>query len=496
MKSFRRSGGSEARWSQLARRAASVAAGIAAALCAASLDVPAAEPDAAAVERKPVYKDSRIFRLTPEEVIAAVPESDPDGAYWKAQIGPCPLGGIIGRPSRFALDDGRLLVPFRNYVVERRLDETHFSPFMRTGLLFDAPVQQIVDASDGSVCTIADSPGEKHSDAFWLRSVLAPLVRRLDHGEAPWRLMRCPNSLELVTCSDDGWVRIWNPVYMWRIARFHGEPPGDDTKPARGEFIAFSTLGSWLATVCQNEISFRRPRDGVARIVWRPMLEESQHVMAIRFDTDGNNLLAFVQDLKDDGGERTRLLRFNVDTQKEDHIEGTRAATWGFSLPDDETVVTFNGSPEVAVWDLKKGEEAAQVRAAPEHVFDLQLAPSRDTVTSIGDDNVVKFWETSTWKQRETKPAFKHEGAKVIQFSTDGKYLVSLSEDGWLKVWNAPDFCHDRHPTLVSTDLHILPADVVHETYSDGMTREVYRDGTVKEVRPDGKVKVYNHKQQ
>ena len=84
------------------------------------------------------------------------------------------------------------------------------------------------------------------------------------------------------------------------------------------------------------------------------------------------------------------------------------------------------------------------VTAAREHVCDLQLAPSGDTVATVGDDNVVKFWDVANWKQRETKVTYKHEGTKVLQFSPNGKYLVTLSEDGWLKCWDAPDDCHRR----------------------------------------------------
>jgi hypothetical protein len=423
--------------------------------------------------------------LLGEEALRAQGTKNPP-ARWAVRLEPVPLAGILGRPSRFVVDDQHVTAPFfENAVVQRSTADGLALPFNSIHR-FGSPVEQVTPMS---ICTVAASAGGGSPLMYKLDWIISGDAKAMvDHNETPWRVV--PGLRHYAcTCSDDGRIILWDVGGFGptKMATIQGYARSADGSVTRGEFAAFSPFGRWLATVYDDSITFRLAHTGRVTSAWQPKMEDSQHVMAIRFDTNGNNLLGFVQDSKDDGGKRIRLLRFNIDTQKEDRIEGTRAATWGFALPDDETVVTFNGSPALSVWNLTKCEEATVVNAAPEHIYDLQLAPSGDTVATIGDDNVVKYWNTADWTQRETQIDYKHEGAKVFQFSPSGRYLVTLSDDGWLKVWDAPRFCRDRSPGLADTG----QVQFGHEEYDNGMIRDTKPDGTVTETRPDGTVKVY-----
>jgi WD40 repeat protein len=152
-------------------------------------------------------------------------------------------------------------------------------------------------------------------------------------------------------------------------------------------------------------------------------------------------------------------------------------------------IITYNGSPDISVWNADNREETVAFKAAPQHVHDMQLAPSGDTIATVGDDNVVKFWDTATWKQRGTKLGYMHDGAKIIKFSPDGKYLVTLSDDGWLKCWYAPDFAADHSATVVRTEGE--PTGIWTVYYSDGTVKQQFQNWSVRETRPDGTVKIY-----
>jgi len=438
--------------------------------------------------RKPEVKGSQTYRLTQEELRDAVAVPDADGARWRSQITPCRLDGIIGRPSRFAFDGDNLMVPFRNFLIKRILG-SRGEVLGASGLLFESRVEQVTIVFRVAALTLAGESQGARGQVLCFAAVPfhANDAWRLDcQGSTPWRLVVGPSS-EFVTCGDDGWMRVWDVPFRRLLARFPCESPDENGKPVRGEFAAFSPHGRWLATAYKDWVTLRSP-GGHASFLWQPKLDNWQHIVAIRFDRNGNNLLAFLQDSRDDGGKRLRFLHYNVDTQKEDRVEGSRAATWGFALPDDETVVSFDGSAEIVVWNVEKGEQSAMFKAAPEHVHDLQLAPAGDTVATVGDDNVVKFWDTANWKRRETKLNYKHDGAKVVQFSPDGKYLVTLSDDGWLKCWDAPDFAADRRPTVVRAEGEPPGARTVF--YSDGTAKQ-FQNWTVKETLPDGTVKTY-----
>lgn len=415
-----------------------------------------------------------------------------DGARWKIKIGATDFGGILGRPSRILINGNFIFTPFGNCLLQRLVETGR--PLPNYCARLPVPPEQVVKSWGPEIaCTLDDHNDQADNKVLLFSSVGGPyeMSRLVGQKQTAWRVLAQPYGPRLVICSDDGWIRLWDTPFMRLLARFRCDSPDDKGNPVRGEFVAFSPFSRWLATVHKNEVSLRTAGEGVKVALWQPELDDSQGIKAIRFDNNGNNVLAFIEDKKEDGAKHVRFLQLNVQTHAENRFEGTRGATWGFSLPEDKTIVTYNGSPEITVWDVEKREESRIFNAAPEHVYDVQLAPSWDTVATVGDDNVVKFWNAAAdWKQRESKLNYKHEGAKVIKFSPDGKYLVTLSDDGWLNCWDAPDFAADHSPTLVRTGDD--EATGVHtEYYSDGSVKQRFPNWGTRETRPDGTVKVY-----
>ena len=89
----------------------------------------------------------------------------------------------------------------------------------------------------------------------------------------------------------------------------------------------------------------------------------------------------------------------------------------------------------------------------------------------------------------ETKHPFKHEGIDWLRFTHDGKYLVTGSDDGWVKGWEVPEFYWSRHLPgfwgVGSVDGGMTQSwtDSITETDSDGNVTQKFPDGTVKRFR-------------
>lgn len=248
--------------------------------------------------------------------------SDDEEARWKTQLEPAQLDGILGRPSRFALRDGNLIVPSGRSVVERSLIDGLVPAFF--GRRFNSVVQQVARGPlQEVICTLSNEAAEDPRSAWRLNSNIGEEPEELvGHGDAPWRIV-AGELHHVCTCADDGRMILWDlGPRAKKLATIQGYARNADGSAVRGEFAAFSPFGRWLATVYDDWITFRLAHSGRTTFVWQPRLEQLQHVMAIRFDTNGNNLLAFVQDSKDGGRKTTRFLRFNVDSQHEDRIEG------------------------------------------------------------------------------------------------------------------------------------------------------------------------------
>jgi WD40 repeat protein len=416
----------------------------------------------------------------------AWPLADEGAARWKVRIRARGPSDVAARDSVFAMAGGTIFTPFESCLVGRGLNDGWLLLPMPTQR-FDSVVVQVEWSRHGLALVLASRPDATGHDVSYLATLGVPSVT-IDTGGDPWRIMSGPFG-EFAICQCDGTIKLVDKDRARSIAVFDGERPdhgaADHDRPA-----AFSPWGHWLATTHSNVVSFRLPSNGHVESEWRPALGDKQRVTAISFNTNGDELLAFLRDDRDDGRKRARFLRFNIDDRLEQVFEGSHAANWGFALPDDATFVTFNGSPTISVWQITKREDEEAFEAAPKHVYDSQLAPSGDTIATVGDDGVVKFWDTATWKQRETKISYTHDGANVIKFSPEGSYLATLSDDGWLRVWDSPDFCRaHRPPQLLRTDLTKFP--IALENYANGMKRERHPDGTVKETLPNGTIKTY-----
>src|SRR5262249_55086591 len=153
----------------------------------------------------------------------------------------------------------------------------------------------------------------------------------------------------LISISDDGSIRLWElrgsrvprpgpkgsagwNVEVFggqQIAEFPGYRRNEDGEVTRGEFAAFSPYGHWLATAFQNKIAFRSPKDGTEQFSWSTSLPESTKVMAIRFDPNGNTLLAFAEHADRSAEQSVKFLQFDLDRRKEQAFVGTHGVVDG-----------------------------------------------------------------------------------------------------------------------------------------------------------------------
>lgn len=93
-------------------------------------------------------------------------------------------------------------------------------------------------------------------------------------------------------------------------------------------------------------------------------------------------------------------------------------------------------------WDVEKGEQVRSVEAHEGWVRDLVATPDHARLVSVGDDMVVKVWETDTGKLihslkgHATQTPQGHVTALyAVAVSPDGKYAASGDRIGSVRVW-------------------------------------------------------------
>ncbi len=180
----------------------------------------------------------------------------------------------------------------------------------------------------------------------------------------------------------------------------------------RGEFIAFSPFGHWLATVFGKRVSFRRPSSGTEMFAWEPNLPEGQRIAAIRFDPNGNSLFAFPENAKDTRTPEIKFFQYDIDGREDRAFKGTHGAVDGRATNDGKYVITWDGSGDIVFWDRETAREAAVLHAAPSHVYDVAISPIGDVLVTAGDDGEVKFWKIADRSRLSTTKPYRHDGVR------------------------------------------------------------------------------------
>jgi WD40 repeat protein len=350
-------------------------------------------------------------RFMPRELVKeAAASPDPDGAKWKIQLQPASRKeSLLGRPSRFPTDPS--FFPWRDYLVDRSSPRGDVRGF--EWMKLSAPALQLVGNRGTVAYTLATEDPDTKGDILFVG--LGPRLRKPvvlhGHTQAPWRIILPPTPFprQLVSCSDDGTMRLWNlddhsriqmpgpngtPGWNVRVqlgeevAQFPVSHRNSDGQPAHGEFAAFSPHGKWLATACDRTVTFRSPQSGREELSW----DLPADVMALRFDPNGNYLFAFVSATTVSDELAAKFYQYDLDERRAAEFRGVHGVVDGRALVDEKTIVTWDGSGELVFWDLPTRAEIAALRVAPNHVYDVAFSPKGDVVATAGDDDEVKFW--------------------------------------------------------------------------------------------------------
>src|SRR5262249_27077765 len=141
------------------------------------------------------------------------------------------------------------------------------------------------------------------------------------------------------------------------IAKFPCYGHDENGGVTRGELAAFSPYGQWLATAYKDKVALRSPKDGIEQFVWDTQLPDGQRIMAIRFDSNGNTLLAFPENARDTRDATSKFLQYDLDKRQAQPYEGAHGVVDGRASDDNKFVITWDASPNVVFWDQSQHRE-------------------------------------------------------------------------------------------------------------------------------------------
>jgi WD40 repeat protein len=309
---------------------------------------------------------------------------------------------------------------------------------------------------------------------LWDATTFAPIAVLRGHTQAVLHVQFNPRGTRLATASADGSVRLWDAATGESVAVLLGHTRSVGAvvfSPDGTRLLSSSsdkTIAIWDAAAAERksvlpghtsfvyDVAFSRDGSRLASAAWdgtvriwnartgRPtavLKDNDDGTLAVAFSPADGNLLATgnrngtlkVWDLR---RERTVLsVQLPGDTVNAVDIDkdGKRLiAALGHSLQTKD-------SPRLWLLDLDSGERMLEFRGHTLDVEAVQFSPDGRRIVSGGLDGTIRMWDSGTGEAVGVLQG--HESiVRAVAFNPSGSLVASASDDRTIRLWDASTF--------------------------------------------------------
>jgi WD40 repeat protein len=168
----------------------------------------------------------------------------------------------------------------------------------------------------------------------------------------------------------------------------------------------------------------------------------------IAFSPDGKTLATTGYD---------RLIKlWDASTGKEANVLKDHSDTvYGLAFsPDGKYLASGSADRAVKIWEAATGKRLFTLSDATDWIYAVAWNPDGKHVTAAGVDKSVRVWEVTAEGVKLIHSVFAHEKAVVrLAYTTDGQTLYSIGEDHVLKAWDTAKMVerkvYDKQPESV-----------------------------------------------
>ena len=230
-----------------------------------------------------------------------------------------------------------------------------------------------------------------------------------------------PDSLRIVTASDDSSARLWDAESHAQIDMLEGH--GDWVLSAQ-----FSADGERIVTASADDTA--RLWDARSGAQLRVFEAHGENVNSARFSADGGRIVTASDD------QTARIWSAYSDAELAvlaGHEGWVRAAQFS---ADGGRIVTASEDGTARLWDARNGAQLAVLEGHEDAVRSARFSTDGERIVTASEDGTARLWDGHSGAQLDVLVG--HEDSVLsAQFSADGERIVSASNDGTARLWDA-----------------------------------------------------------
>lgn len=277
-----------------------------------------------------------------------------------------------------------------------------------------------------------------HTTRVWDAASGKELLTLRGHGASVKSVAFSPDGRRILTGGWDGTAIVWDATNGNKLLVLRGHKAAIFS-------VAFSSNGQRIVTGSQDRTA--RIWDAVTGTNLLTFSGHTNGVWAVAFSPDGQRIVS-------GGWDQTARVWDAANGTELRTLVGHRGAVLSVAFsPDGQTIITGSQDHQVKVWDAANGAVLHTLRGHGASVFSVGFSADGKRIISGSGDQTARVWDAASGEELQ---AFKGHGSQIgsvalspdgrrlvtgggaVRFSPDGRFFDAIVEEHpTAKVWDA-----------------------------------------------------------